>query len=162
MMNTRPQITSVEETIRIPDWRSASPKNFSTRRVSTSRTIREVNLTISPNDSIQPRGVAIRPSISCGWASLGDRGDLWVRREQGLRERVVEREHAEERDHDRLVDGAPHPLGPARGGHALVTADDRDDRAEQRALDDRSPEIGRRGVVEEGGPEGSERGVVDE
>ena len=27
-MNTRPQITSVEPTIRIPAWRSASPKNF--------------------------------------------------------------------------------------------------------------------------------------
>ena len=57
-MNTRPQITSVEETIRIPAWRSASPKNRNTRSRSTSPTIREVNLTISPNDSIQPRGVA--------------------------------------------------------------------------------------------------------
>ena len=63
-MNTRPQITSVEETIRIPDWRSASPKNRNTRRRNTSPTIREVNLTISPNDSIQPRGVASRASIS--------------------------------------------------------------------------------------------------
>ena len=32
-MNTSPQITSVEETIRIPAWRSASPKNRSTRSV---------------------------------------------------------------------------------------------------------------------------------
>ena len=31
MMKTRPQMTSVEETIRIPDWRSASPKNLNTR-----------------------------------------------------------------------------------------------------------------------------------
>src|SRR5438270_5358494 len=106
MMNTRPQITSVEETIRIPDWRSASPKNFSTRRVSTSRTIRAVNLTRSPNDSIQPRGVAIRASISAPGASLRDRRDLGVGCEQRLRERVVEREHAQERDHHRLVDGA--------------------------------------------------------
>ena len=63
-MNTRPQITSVEETIRIPDWRSASPKNFRTFRRSTSPTIFEVNLTISPNDSIQPRGVARRLSMA--------------------------------------------------------------------------------------------------
>ena len=31
-MNTRPQITSVEEMIRIPDWRSVSPKKRNTRR----------------------------------------------------------------------------------------------------------------------------------
>ena len=31
MMNTRPQMTSVEETMRIPAWRSASPKKCSTR-----------------------------------------------------------------------------------------------------------------------------------
>ena len=36
-MNTSPQITSVEPTIRIPDWRSASPKNLKTRRPKISR-----------------------------------------------------------------------------------------------------------------------------
>ena len=69
---------------------------------------------------------------------------------------------AEEGDHDRLVDGAADALGAAGGGHALVTADDRDDRAEQRRLDDRAPQVGRRGVVEEGRPERAERRVVDE
>ena len=36
-MNTRPQITIVEPMIRIPDWRSVSPKNFRTRRLYTWR-----------------------------------------------------------------------------------------------------------------------------
>src|SRR4051812_27863050 len=62
--------------------------------------------------------------------------NLRVGGEQGLREDVVEGEHAERRDHDRLVDGAADARGAAGGGHALVTADDGDDRAEQRALQD--------------------------
>src|SRR5450755_2460406 len=101
MMNTRPQITSVEETIRIPAWRSVSPKNRSTRSVSTSRTICEPNLTISPNASSHPRGVTIRFCIS-----LDDRRDLGMGGQQRLGECVVEREHAQERNHDRLVDSA--------------------------------------------------------
>ena len=32
MMNTRPQITIVEERMRMPAWRSASPKKRKTRR----------------------------------------------------------------------------------------------------------------------------------
>src|ERR1022692_1805385 len=122
MMNTRPQITSVEEMIRMPAWRSASPKKRNTLRRSTSPTMREPNLTISPNDSIQPRGVAIRSPISqplhlhscrasagstsfvSRLASFDDRGDLGMGREQRLRERVVEREYPEESDHDRLID----------------------------------------------------------
>ena len=38
-MNTRLQMTSVEEMIRMPDWRSDSPKKRNTRRPHTSRTI---------------------------------------------------------------------------------------------------------------------------
>src|SRR5947209_19225735 len=116
MMKTRPQMTSVEETMRMPDWRSASPKNLSTRRRSTSPTTFEVNLTISPNDSIQPRGAArtpFMPALQSFACSLDDCGDLGVGGQQRLREGVVEGEDAQEGDHDRLVDGAPQPLGPA-------------------------------------------------
>ena len=60
-------------------------------------------------------------------------------REQRLREHVVERADPQERDHDGLVDGAPDALGAAGGGHALVTADDRDDRAEAASTSAPSP-----------------------
>ena len=58
MMNTRPQITSVDDTIRMPAWRSVSPKYLKTRRFATSASTRAENLTISPNDSSQMRGYA--------------------------------------------------------------------------------------------------------
>src|SRR5947209_19314971 len=99
-MNTRLQITSVEVTIRMPAWRSVSPKYLKTRRRKTSPTIFEVNLTISPNDSSHPRGAAINPSMG----SFHDRGDLRMGGQQRLGERVVEREDPQERDHHRLVD----------------------------------------------------------
>ena len=38
VMNTRPQMTIVEPMIRIPAWRSDSPKKLNTRRLHTSRT----------------------------------------------------------------------------------------------------------------------------
>src|SRR5690348_2732785 len=105
-MNTRLQITRVEVTIRIPAWRSVSPKYLNTRRRKTSPTIFEVNLTISPKDSIHPRGAERSPSIS----SLHDRGDLRMGGQQRLGERVVEREDPQERDHHRLVHRPPHAL----------------------------------------------------
>ena len=37
--NTSDQMTSVEPTIRMPAWRSVSPKKRSTRRLQTSRTM---------------------------------------------------------------------------------------------------------------------------
>ena len=55
-MNTSPQITSVEETIRIPAWRRASPANRNTRRLNTSRTHAAANLTIRPALTSHPRG----------------------------------------------------------------------------------------------------------
>ena len=58
MMNTSPQMTSVEETIRMPDWRSASPKKRSTRRPHTSRTTLPVNPAISPVEASHSRGIA--------------------------------------------------------------------------------------------------------
>src|SRR5581483_3881462 len=148
MMNTSPQMTSVEPSTRIPAWRSVSPKNFNTRRRKTSPTTLALNCTISPNDSIQPRGVAIScstrppPPSDLSWAasaSPGDRRDLRVRRQQRLGEGVVEREDAQKRDHNRLVDGAAHPFGTARRRHPLVTTDHGDDRAEQRCLEHRPP-----------------------
>ena len=65
-MNTSRQITSAEPTIRIPAWRSASPKNLNTRRRNTSPSTCAVNLAISPNASIQPLGVTIRSFITVG------------------------------------------------------------------------------------------------
>jgi hypothetical protein len=78
-------------------------------------------------------------------------------REQRLREDVVEREDAEDRYDDRLVDGAADPLGAARCGHALVTTDDRDDRPEQDRLDRRSPQVGGTRVRQQRGEERAER-----
>src|SRR5436305_14940400 len=112
-MNTRVQITIAEVVIRMPAWRSVSPKYLNARRRKTSPTIFVVNLMISPKASSHPRGVASSPSIS----SLHDRGDLGMGGQQGLGEGVVEREDPQERDHHRVVDGQSHPLGTARGGH---------------------------------------------
>src|ERR1700761_3148582 len=127
-MKTSEQITSAEPTIRIPAWRSTSPKNLNTRRRTTSPTTCVVNLAISPKLSIQPFGVTIRSFIgvrrAClrGRALSRDRRDFRMGGEQRLRERVVEREDAEERDDDGLVDRATDPLRAAGRGHPLVTA----------------------------------------
>ena len=86
--------------------------------------------------------------------------DLGMRRQQRLREDVVEREDAEQRGDDRLVDGAADALGASGRIHPLVTADDRRDPAEHRALEQRPPEVGDRGVVEEGREEPAERLAV--
>ena len=52
-MKIRPQITSVEERIRIPAWRSASPKKRKTLSEKTSATTVAQKRTISPNEAIQ-------------------------------------------------------------------------------------------------------------
>src|SRR5579859_1751113 len=169
-MNTSPQMTSVEPTIRIPAWRRASPKNLKTRSPKISRRTWPMNLTSSPKLSTQPRGAAMSSPISSSQpigkvlpgASLRDRGDLRMGGQQRLREGVVEGEDAVEGDDDRLIDGSPHPLGATGRSHPLVTADDRDDRSEDRRLQDRPPQVGGGGVVEERGPERTQRGVVDQ
>src|SRR5438067_12227882 len=104
-MKTRPQITSVEPTIRIPAWRSASPKNLNTRRPKISRKTCAMNLTISPNASTQPFGVNTNSCISDRPRTplLRDRGDLGMSSQQRLRERVIEREDPVKRDHHRLI-----------------------------------------------------------
>ncbi len=56
MMKTRPQITSVEETIRIPACRSASPKYLKTLRLATSPMTCRLKPTISPKVSSQAIG----------------------------------------------------------------------------------------------------------
>src|SRR4051812_45697848 len=162
MMKTRPQITIVEETIRIPAWRSVSPKKRMTRSEKTSPRIRPANFAISPNEAIQSLGIANQPALFIASAPLPNHVDLGMRRQQRLREDVVEREHAQEGNDDRLVDGSTHALRAAGRGHALVTADDRDDRAEHRAFEDRPPEVRDRRVREEGRPERAERLVVHE
>src|SRR5215212_5413197 len=123
MMKTRPQITSVEERIRIPDWRSASPKKRKTRRPKTWPTTLPQNFAISPKLAIQSRGTASQElPISASPPRSPDHRDLGMGGQQRLGEDVVEREDAEEGDHHRLVYGPPHPLGAARRVHALVRA----------------------------------------
>ena len=61
MMKIRPQMTIVELRIRMPAWRSASPKNFSTRSVKTWPMMRPQNFAISPKLASQSRGTAIQP-----------------------------------------------------------------------------------------------------
>ena len=57
-MNISVQMIVVEPTIRMPDWRSASPKNRNTRRPQTSRTMLPVKLPISPVAASHSRGIA--------------------------------------------------------------------------------------------------------
>src|SRR5271167_2097761 len=138
--NTSAQMTAVEPTIRMPAWRSDSPKKRSTRPPQTSRTMLPVKRPISPVVVSHSRGSAsssfiaalplwpsavLRHWLSSARRSL-DHEDVGVGGEQRLGEYVVERADPQERDHDRLVDRAPHPLGAAGGRHALVAADDRD------------------------------------
>src|SRR3954466_14482970 len=164
MMKTSPQMTSVEESTRMPAWRSASPKNRKPRRPKTWPSTRPQNFAISPKLAIQSRGTASQP-ITRPFSREGplpDHRDLGVRGEQRLREDVVEREDAQERDDDRLVHRAADALRAAGRRHALVAADDRDDRAEQGALEHRSPQVGDRCVRQEGREERPERRAVDE
>jgi hypothetical protein len=68
MMKIRPQMTSVEERMRMPACRSASPKKRKTLRPSTSPTTRAQKPTISPNEAIHARGTAsrLRPMVNAG------------------------------------------------------------------------------------------------
>ena len=55
-MKARPQITIAEPRIRIPAWRSASPKKRNTRPLNTPATTVPQNRAISPNEEIQSFG----------------------------------------------------------------------------------------------------------
>ncbi len=110
-MNTRPQITIVDETIRIPACRSVSPKKRMTRSEKTSARMRPANFAISPNEAIQSRGMVSQPTLFTAPPRLPDHVDLGMGRQQRLREDVVEREDAQERDHDGLVDRSADALG---------------------------------------------------
>src|SRR4051794_36430314 len=146
MMKQSDQITIVEPTISTPAWRSASPKYLKTRSRKISPKTRPENLTMSPKEATQSLGTASQPGTS--GRSL-DHRDFRMRRQERLGEDVVERENAEEGDHDRLVHRSAHPFGAAGRSHPLVGADDRDDRPEQRGFDDRPPEVNGRGVREQ-------------
>src|SRR3954447_18450782 len=108
MMKISPQITSVEDRIISPAWRRASPKKRKTLSVKTSATMREQKRTISPIEESQSRGTASQESpISRAPRRAASRSrsapsldlhDLGVGGQEGLREHVVEREHAERRD----------------------------------------------------------------
>src|SRR5262249_25857980 len=152
--NTNDQITRVDPTIKIPDWRSVSPKKRNTRPPHTSRTTVLIKPVISPVEASHSRGIArnsftapppartavvrrSREQLPRGRGGLSrglearslDHQDVRVGGEQRLGEHVVERADPEEGDHDRLVDCPADALGAARRGHALVAADDRDDRS---------------------------------
>src|SRR3954453_24104348 len=79
--NTRPQMTIVEPRIRIPAWRSASPKNWSTRPEYTRPMVRPQKRAIAPSEASQSRGTASQPGIR-ETPSL-DHLDLGVGGEQG-------------------------------------------------------------------------------
>src|SRR5215210_6774486 len=107
-MKARPMITRPEPRIRMPAWRSASPKNLKTRPLKTSAVTFARKPVISPNESIKSRGTLsqVLPISRC---SL-DHRDLGVGGEQRLREDVVEREDRQEGDDHGLVHGSTHPF----------------------------------------------------
>ncbi len=74
-MKIRPQITSVEERISRPAWRSASPKKRNTLSVKTSATTVAQKRTISPKEASQSRGSA-SPSLTHGYLMFTISG--WV------------------------------------------------------------------------------------
>ena len=55
-MKARPQITIAEPRIRIPAWRSASPKKRNTRPLNTPATTVPQKRAISPAEEIQSLG----------------------------------------------------------------------------------------------------------
>src|SRR5215207_6810512 len=167
-MKARPQITSAEPRIRMPAWRSASPKKCRTRPLNTAPITRAQNFAMSPKDAIQSRGTLSQPvpiapvrrargaceRLGSGRRARGacerssfDHRDLGVRCQQRLGEDVVEGEDAEELDHHALVDRPPNAFSTSRRSHPLVTGDDRDDGSEERGLHHGSPEVGGTGVV---------------
>ncbi len=62
--NTSPQMTTVEETISTPAWRSVSPKKRNTRSPYTSPTTRAMNPPMSPAEASHSRGSASSSSIT--------------------------------------------------------------------------------------------------
>ena len=58
-MKARPQMTSAEPRIRMPAWRSASPKKGSTFPLKTAPMTRAQNCASSPNAVTQLRGALV-------------------------------------------------------------------------------------------------------
>ena len=58
-MKARPQITSAEPRIRMPAWRSASPKKWNTLPLKTAPITRAQNCASSPNAVSQLRGALV-------------------------------------------------------------------------------------------------------
>src|SRR5947209_17739304 len=121
-MNTSPSTITADPVIRIPAWRSVSTMNFSTRPLKTLITICQQKREASPKEIAAANGRAK------GFIVSSRRVQHRVGGQQRLREDVVDRPDPQKRDHHRLVDRASDSLGAARGGQALVTADDRDHR----------------------------------
>src|SRR5205823_348183 len=161
-MNTSPSTISAEPTIRIPAWRSVSPMNRSTLPPSTLAATLRQNLEASPKALSADSGLASAligvhlamngdsaPPLGAGWPKFvpepgtsSRRVERRVRGQQRLRERVVDRADTNERDYHRLIYGAADALRAPGGGQALVAADDRDHRAEDRRLEQHGLELG--------------------
>src|SRR3954451_13917324 len=150
-MKTSSMMIATEPVTRMPAWRSVSPMNLRIRPLKMPAMMRPQNARMSPKASRPLRAKAM---------GLPDRAQLGKRGEQRLGEHVVERADRDERDHDRLVDGAADARRSALGGQALVTADDRDDRAEQRRLEQRPRQLRGRRVGEVGVEDRAERRLV--
>ena len=60
-MNTIPQITSAEPRIRMPAWRSASPKKWNTRPLKMSPKAWPQKRMMSPREAIQSVGPPASP-----------------------------------------------------------------------------------------------------
>src|SRR5215208_7107153 len=105
-MKARPQMTSAEPTIRMPAWRSASPKKRNTRRRNTSPNTCAANFAMSPRAPSQLAG-ACRRNPTSEWRYFGrnDVNRLLGRRTRGL---AQERVRVQDRFADRqdLLPGA--------------------------------------------------------
>src|SRR5436190_10117158 len=101
-----------------------------------------------PNSSKLPGGFAGRAAragagTGCAWVAASATEHRHVRevgQEGGVPE-AVEEPDAEERDEDRLVDGATDALRSALAGQALRAADDADEQAGQRQPQQEGQEV---------------------
>src|SRR5215217_9337920 len=118
-MKASPQITSAEPRIRIPAWRSASPKKRSAPPPRASRATRAEKAPISPNEPIHSRGTPsqARP-ISAATTCSRERAEAELGEEEEPDREQDERCGRRYRHRD--VDQAP-PAPPAPQARTLLT-----------------------------------------
>src|SRR5438477_585708 len=115
-------------------------------------TLVPANWTVSPTVRVASR------TRASGRVAISRSPEHVARVEEGEhrgRVEVLEDLDADERGHNRLVDGSRHPLGAALRGDPLVAADDRDQDAEDDALDLAAVEVLECALGEEGAEEGA-------